>query len=455
MHYTTLSKIKRNDPCREGWLRLLNGLNKTQADEEPLPLVRILDINGLDDAIWALRTLGPEHINTIYGYAVDCAERVELLGAPEVAALNRASRSCIGGTITQAELNAAMDVTRSAALGIAAKTVWDAAWNAASSIVSASAGDMTGLAYQVELTVRAARVARSLCGEWEAEFTWQEQRFRELFGQPDMKAAIQQMFESKAYGTLEGVARLGWICEDYKDPQPILQYAAMLVHNLLSFRSYSKFHERCHEYYIRVAPGLEQILSGQEVSPDWLEQIKKFLAQKSEQTHPDFPYHFIKLFVEIVDDPMNFGLKHITYLHTRAIDEIYDQLRKISYPDSFETAHVITAVKNEINNLTHKLDECFAAVCRDVSRMAKILLSEIDEESVWRTLELRVSQADNELIFDFEGRIELLSNLKIMRDYGPASLRYEYNTLLEKFSKKCIEGVKEHCGIIRTVYYSD
>ena len=37
---TTLNKIREHDPCADGWQKLLAGLNKTEPDDEPLPLVR-------------------------------------------------------------------------------------------------------------------------------------------------------------------------------------------------------------------------------------------------------------------------------------------------------------------------------------------------------------------------------------------------------------------------------
>ena len=52
---TTLNKIRDNQPCKEGWEKLLKHLGKTQADDEPLPLLTILDSNGLEDTLWSLR----------------------------------------------------------------------------------------------------------------------------------------------------------------------------------------------------------------------------------------------------------------------------------------------------------------------------------------------------------------------------------------------------------------
>jgi len=57
MIYTTLNKIRAFSPCLDGWKKLLAGLNKTEPDDEPLPLVKIMEISGIEDAVWALNTI--------------------------------------------------------------------------------------------------------------------------------------------------------------------------------------------------------------------------------------------------------------------------------------------------------------------------------------------------------------------------------------------------------------
>ena len=54
---TTLSEIRKHQPCKDGWEQLLRHLNKTRPDDEPLPLETILDANGLGDALWCLRAV--------------------------------------------------------------------------------------------------------------------------------------------------------------------------------------------------------------------------------------------------------------------------------------------------------------------------------------------------------------------------------------------------------------
>ena len=73
MTTTTLNRIRDASPCADGWRKLLEGLGKTEADDEPLSLVTILDINGLNDAIWALRCIDDQAQARRYRYELWCA----------------------------------------------------------------------------------------------------------------------------------------------------------------------------------------------------------------------------------------------------------------------------------------------------------------------------------------------------------------------------------------------
>jgi len=57
---TTLNRIREHRPCTDRWEHLLFTLKKTKADDEPLSLEFILDVNGLSDALWCLRA-APEY----------------------------------------------------------------------------------------------------------------------------------------------------------------------------------------------------------------------------------------------------------------------------------------------------------------------------------------------------------------------------------------------------------
>ena len=101
---TTLNAIRKHRPCESGWRKLLKNLGKTQADDDPLSIVTILDSNGLDDALWCLRAV-EGHDREIRLYAVWCARRVQhLMTDPRsIAALDVAERF-VNGEATREEL---------------------------------------------------------------------------------------------------------------------------------------------------------------------------------------------------------------------------------------------------------------------------------------------------------------------------------------------------------------
>jgi hypothetical protein len=94
---TTLNRIRDHHPCASGWAKLLAGLGKTQADDEPLPYADILRINGLADALWACRC-EPDRAREWRLFAVACARQVQHLMTDErsIAALDVAERFANG-----------------------------------------------------------------------------------------------------------------------------------------------------------------------------------------------------------------------------------------------------------------------------------------------------------------------------------------------------------------------
>ena len=182
---TTLNKIREHSPCENGWKKLLKHLGKTQADDEPLSLLTVLDSNGLDDALWCLRAV-EGYDREIRIFAVWCARQVQHLMQDErsLAALDVAERYA-HGQATDAELSAARDAARAAARAAAlaardaaraaalaardaaraaALAAWDAAWDAARAAAwdaaRAAAWDAARAAQEAEL--------RRVCTEIEA-----------------------------------------------------------------------------------------------------------------------------------------------------------------------------------------------------------------------------------------------------------------------------------------------
>lgn len=140
---TTLNQIHEHFPCAGGWTKLLKHLGKTQADDEPLSIATIVELNGLDDALWCLRAV-EGHDKEIRLYAVWCARQVQHLTSDKrsLDALDIAERYAHGHA-SNAELyeawGAAGDAAREAvryaagdaAWSAARDLAWDAAWAAA------------------------------------------------------------------------------------------------------------------------------------------------------------------------------------------------------------------------------------------------------------------------------------------------------------------------------------
>ena len=147
---TTLNKIKQHNPCTEGWAKLLSYLNKTEADDEPLELTTILESNGIEDALWALRAVDGKD-REIRLMACDFAESVVHLANDERCnkAIEVIRRYANGEEATKEELAAARDAAWAAArdaASAASAAAWaaarDAAWAAAryAAMDAASAG---------------------------------------------------------------------------------------------------------------------------------------------------------------------------------------------------------------------------------------------------------------------------------------------------------------------------
>ena len=137
---TTLKKIRKHRPCgleigsNECYDKLRKTLGKIYGDDTPIRFSKILEINGLDDALWCLFSICPEHEREVRLFAADCAEHereVRLFAADcteralhiyeeqypndtRVRGCINTSRKFANGEATQEELAAARDASRSA-----------------------------------------------------------------------------------------------------------------------------------------------------------------------------------------------------------------------------------------------------------------------------------------------------------------------------------------------------
>ena len=152
---TTLNRIREHSPCQEGWEKLLRGLGKTKPDDEPLPFAKIVEINGLNDALWCCRA-EPQYAKEWRLFTVWCARQVQHLMTDQrsLDALSVADRYA-NGEATDEELAAARAAAWAAARAVeraveraaaraAARAARAAAWVAASAARDAAwdaAGD--------------------------------------------------------------------------------------------------------------------------------------------------------------------------------------------------------------------------------------------------------------------------------------------------------------------------
>lgn len=133
---TTLNKIREHQPCDDGWEQLLKHLGKTKADDELLSLETILESNGLDDALWALRSVEGRQ-GAMRLYACYCARAALPIFEKEYPKDNRPRQAIetaerfAKGKATAEELSAAWDAARDAAWDAARVAAMDAARAAA------------------------------------------------------------------------------------------------------------------------------------------------------------------------------------------------------------------------------------------------------------------------------------------------------------------------------------
>jgi hypothetical protein len=155
-YYTTLNKIREHRLCADSWGKLLRNLGRNVSDNKPIPLITILDSNGVEDAIWCLRTCdGIDREARLF--VVWCARQVQHLmtDSRSIAALDVAERHA-NDEATDDELHAAW---------IAARAALDDARNATllDSDVARAAAWASSLSPHVAAWAAARDVAWALC----------------------------------------------------------------------------------------------------------------------------------------------------------------------------------------------------------------------------------------------------------------------------------------------------
>jgi hypothetical protein len=169
----TINQIRAHQPCSNGWEKLLRHLGKSAADDEPFPLLTVLESNGLDDALWCLRCL-PEHERQWRNLACDYAQRVAHLNPdPRVQAAIDTARLFADGQATETELAAARTAARTAAWTAVREAAWTAAWAAA------HAAAWTAACAAACAATRAAAWSTADATADAAERDWQTTRLRQ------------------------------------------------------------------------------------------------------------------------------------------------------------------------------------------------------------------------------------------------------------------------------------
>ena len=155
---TTLNLIRAQSPCANGWKKLLTHLGKTEADDEPLALLTVLESNDLEDALWTLRCV-PNCDRDARLFAVWCARQVQHLmtNQQSLDALDVAERFA-NGEATDKERAAARDAA--SALASVAASAHAAAIAAAWAAAEAAAGAATWAAAWAAAGAAAGAAAR-------------------------------------------------------------------------------------------------------------------------------------------------------------------------------------------------------------------------------------------------------------------------------------------------------
>jgi hypothetical protein len=149
---TTLNRLKTARACSDKYAHLLRALGGTSFDHDaPINLLTILEHNGIDDCLWALRATVEDCDRVARLMAADFAEAVLPIfereypddGRPRaaIAAARLYARGEIGAAALAAALAAAGDAVAAAwdAGAAAGAAAWDAAWAAGAAARAAGA----------------------------------------------------------------------------------------------------------------------------------------------------------------------------------------------------------------------------------------------------------------------------------------------------------------------------
>jgi len=165
---TTLNEIRKHHPSNASWEKLLSHLNKTEPDDEPLPLLTVLESNGLEETLWCFRSVeGFDREKRLL--AVAFAREVEhLMPYAAKSALDVAERFANGLATDEELAQAAADAAAADAAAWAAAAADAAAAAARSAWAAAAAARSAWAAARAAARSAAAAAARSAAVAWAA-----------------------------------------------------------------------------------------------------------------------------------------------------------------------------------------------------------------------------------------------------------------------------------------------
>jgi hypothetical protein len=181
MHITTtLNQIREHNPPPGVWMMLLRKLCKAAPDDEPLPLVTILDRYSLTEAVWCLRTVeGYDNEIRLFGIAV-AREVQHLIRTPQsVEALDVAERYAQGDA-TLEELENAIDAAGAAYADSDAASYADAAAIHATTAVMQGGSAADAVFHAADYAINACIIDDKEW--WKKANAKQAEIFRKFFG---------------------------------------------------------------------------------------------------------------------------------------------------------------------------------------------------------------------------------------------------------------------------------
>ncbi len=183
MLYATFALAHKSNACTESYKKMgeaLGGITKYGKDT-PIPLDTVVEVCGLQDAIWSLRCTTEDSQNLLIEFACRCAEHVLHFYEDKYPGDNRPRLAIEAARVCLTDKSPNAWSARSAAESAAESAAWSAAWSARSAAESAawSAAGSAAWSAAGSAAESAAWSAAESAAE-SAEQEWQKQQFLEL-----------------------------------------------------------------------------------------------------------------------------------------------------------------------------------------------------------------------------------------------------------------------------------